>query len=264
MPLPPPPPGFQLDAPQQSPIGRPVIRRAAEPPKPNLPTGYQIDPTTGQAAPVPGLPSGYTTPDAPKADRTNLPKGWEIGPNGEARPIRGLPGGLVEQPKPGAGAPQDAVAEIVNVMDKAFRAKELSNKGWFSTGFGADVAKKAGGTTAADVKGLLDTIAANTAFSRLQKMRDESPTGGALGAISERELQLLQGTIASLDQGQSDEQFQGAMQNIVDAYGRILMKLPGGRKIAVERGWLPKAGGKKPSAPAKAAAPKVIDFDDLP
>lgn len=263
MPLPPPPPGFQLDAPQQSPIGRPVIRRAPETPKPNLPTGYQIDPVTGQAAPVPGLPSGYTTPDAPKADRTNLPKGWEVGPNGVARPIRGLPGGLVEQPKPSAATPQDAAIELRNVMDKAFRAKELSRDEWFATGFGSGLAKQIGGTDAADVDALLDTIGASTAFDRLQKMRENSPTGGALGNITERELDLLKSTISSLKQSQSPEQFQGAMQDIVNSYGRVLSKLPGGRKMMIERGWLPKSGGRK-LAQQPQAAPKVIDFNDLP
>lgn len=37
----------------------------------------------------------------------------------------------------------------------------------------------------------LDTITAEAAFSRLQEMRDSSPTGGALGQVTERELDLL-------------------------------------------------------------------------
>ena len=36
-------------------------------------------------------------------------------------------------------------------------------------------------------------------------MRDASPTGGALGQVAVRELELLQSTIASLDQGLDDQ-----------------------------------------------------------
>lgn len=165
--------------------------------------------------------------------------------------------------KQAAGNPQDAAIELRNVMDAAFRAKELS-KDWFATGFGSGAAQKFGGTQASNVKGLLDTIGANTAFSQLQKMREASPTGAALGSITERELALLQSTIASLDQAQSDDQFQGAMQNVANAYGRILMKIPGGRQMMIERGWLPKSGGKQPAAPAAKQQPRVIDFNDLP
>jgi hypothetical protein len=139
-----------------------------------------------------------------------------------------------------------AVHEIANVIDKAYQARDLSDD-WFATGFGAGLAKNIGGTPAANVDGLLDTIGANTAFETLQKMREASPTGGALGAISERELDLLKSTISSPKQGQSDKQFRRSMQNIAQAYGRILVKLPGGREVMKQKGWL--GGGKKKPQP---------------
>jgi hypothetical protein len=39
-------------------------------------------------------------------------------------------------------------------------------------------------------------------------MRNNSPTGGALGSVTERELALLQATWGSLQQSQSKEQFE--------------------------------------------------------
>jgi hypothetical protein len=56
-------------------------------------------------------------------------------------------------------------------------------------------------TDARRLRGELDTISANLSFDRLQQMRDESTTGGALGSITERELQLLGSVVASIDQG---------------------------------------------------------------
>jgi hypothetical protein len=47
----------------------------------------------------------------------------------------------------------------------------------------------------------LSPIFGNLAFDRLQQMRDESKTGGAVGNVSERELDLLASTVASLDTG---------------------------------------------------------------
>ena len=40
------------------------------------------------------------------------------------------------------------------------------------------------------VNNAVDTLKANVAFDRLQKMRDNSKTGGALGQVSEKELRL--------------------------------------------------------------------------
>src|SRR5690606_15445362 len=59
-----------------------------------------------------------------------------------------------------------------------------------------------GGTAARDLRGLLDTVKSNAGFDRLQAMRDSSPTGGALGQVSERELAFLQSTIGNLEQSQ--------------------------------------------------------------
>src|SRR5690606_12534339 len=78
-----------------------------------------------------------------------------------------------------------------------------------------------------DVASLLNTIGSNTAFDRLQRMRAESPTGGALGAVSEIELQLLRDSIASLNQSQSDTQFRANMDKVIEAYQRVLDRLEG-------------------------------------
>ena len=45
---------------------------------------------------------------------------------------------------------------------------------------------------------MLDEVEANIAFGRLQRMRDESKTGGALGNVSNIELSLLSSTLGSI------------------------------------------------------------------
>jgi hypothetical protein len=97
-----------------------------------------------------------------------------------------------------------------------------------TAGLGAYGAKVKG-TPAYNLNAALNTIKADAAFSELQKMRDMSPTGGALGAISEKELALLESAAAALDQGQSPEQLkqnlrkyqtirQGALMRVADAF----------------------------------------------
>lgn len=85
--------------------------------------------------------------------------------------------------------------------------------GW-STGLRGQLLQHVGGTEARNLKAKLDTIKSNLGFTQLQAMRDASPTGGALGQVTERELELLQSTFASLDQAQDGEQLREQLANL--------------------------------------------------
>jgi len=88
-------------------------------------------------------------------------------------------------------------------------AKE--DAGWWTTGLIGGTAAKIPGTPAYDLARKLDTVRANIGFDRLQEMRDNSKTGGALGQVSEMENRLLQAVWGNLEQSQSKEQF---LQNL--------------------------------------------------
>lgn len=79
--------------------------------------------------------------------------------------------------------------------------------GMFTTGFIGSQAAKVAGTPAYDLARTLDTIRANIGFDKLQELRNSSPTGGALGQVSEQEHRLLQAVWGALDQSQSKAQF---------------------------------------------------------
>lgn len=74
------------------------------------------------------------------------------------------------------------------------------------------------GTTAKDAQALISTIRANLGFQQLTEMRLSSPTGAGLGNVTEKEIQFLQATVASLDQAQSPEQFAKSLQRIKQFY----------------------------------------------
>jgi hypothetical protein len=72
------------------------------------------------------------------------------------------------------------------------------------------------GSAAANVEANLQTLSSQVAFNVLQAMRDASKTGGALGAVSEKEMALLENNLAALAKSQSAEAFRTNLQKIID------------------------------------------------
>jgi hypothetical protein len=60
----------------------------------------------------------------------------------------------------------------------------------------------------------LATIKANVGFDNLQTMRDNSPTGGALGAVTEKEIAFLQDMQGSLEQAQTAADLKTNLQRL--------------------------------------------------
>lgn len=78
------------------------------------------------------------------------------------------------------------------------------------------------GTGAHNVSSMLNTIRANVGFDRLQSMRASSPTGGALGAVSDSENKMLQSTLGALEQSQSPDQFARNLRRLQNLYTEIV------------------------------------------
>lgn len=90
----------------------------------------------------------------------------------------------------------------------------LSETSKWTTGVPGTLMSYLPGSDARDYYETLQTIKANLGFDKLQQMRDASPTGGALGQVSEMENKLLQAVNSSLEQGQSAEQMRSNLQTI--------------------------------------------------
>jgi hypothetical protein len=74
------------------------------------------------------------------------------------------------------------------------------------------------GTQRINLTEKLTTIKANIGFDRLQKMRDESPTGGALGQVAIQELVALQASIASLNPNLKAEDLRFNLARVKEQY----------------------------------------------
>lgn len=174
---------------------------------------------------VPGfskLPPGFVYKRAPdgqiQIDEQGLPM---------AVPIPGSPAAQKRAAGREAKAKGVATAKtFANVVQQDInRAIKLIEKGGLrfpTTGFGAERVATIGGTDANQLKQFLDTVKANAGFDKLQAMRDASPTGGALGQVSERELNFLQSAIGSLAQSQTEKDLVFNLQRVKQIYQNII------------------------------------------
>lgn len=144
-------------------------------------------------------------------------------------------------------------AQIDNVTGQIDDA--ISNADWTTAGPGGLLASKISSMPAYNQKELIKTIQSNIGFDKLQQMRDMSPTGGALGQVAVQELESLQKSIASLDQGQDPQVLKNNLRRVrqhydnwkdavVDAYQQRYQKPngptpppPGGSKNDMDQFW---------------------------
>ena len=117
-----------------------------------------------------------------------------------------------------AAAGQDIVESQEKIKRRADAAQRREVRGAFQTDNvlaairqARKVAQNEGGTgysallselpasTARKLQGEIDTIISNLTFDKLQSIREDSPTGGAVGQVSDRDMKLLGSTVAALD-----------------------------------------------------------------
>ena len=120
---------------------------------------------------------------------------------------------------------EEARNAIMVELNNALEAKKLSREMFGASGLGFTTTSTFSGSPASSVNALLKPIASNTAFNRIQKMRQESPTGAALGAVSDKELGLLVSSEASIDPTAGDKVFQSGLDTVIGNRIEMLMKL---------------------------------------
>jgi hypothetical protein len=73
---------------------------------------------------------------------------------------------------------------------------------------------------AGQLSSMLKTVKAKIGFDTLEQMRQVSPTGGALGQVSERELDFLQNALVPLDQNVGEDMLKDSLDTVRKAYQR--------------------------------------------
>ena len=100
------------------------------------------------------------------------------------------------------------------IEDVAGRIEQMA--GPFTTGWAGVRLADLEGTEAHQLRNELSTLHANAAFGRLQEMRDQSKTGGALGQVSERELALLRDAYGSMMNSMNADDLKYNMRRYLD------------------------------------------------
>jgi hypothetical protein len=112
--------------------------------------------------------------------------------------------------------------EVLSQIDKA---RDLATNHW-TTGWGSYLAG-APATQAHDLASTIGTIHSSLALDELAKMRASSPTGGALGNVTEGEERLLADKTGALNQSDSKENFLDNLAAVERSYGRLALKYKG-------------------------------------
>jgi hypothetical protein len=124
-----------------------------------------------------------------------------------------------------AGKSAQAISGTTVLSDISEMKSLIEKSPYLTTGPVSTVLKKVGYTGAIDVDQLGETIRANIGFDRLQRMRDESPTGGALGQVAVQELNALQASLGSLSTAQSAGRLVENLERLEAQYKRSMQKI---------------------------------------
>lgn len=219
---------------QQAQMELEMMRNPA-PPKPTD-TMRNLEWRAAEAGLVPGtseyadfMRSGGSGPQVAVDARNmgSIPPGYrveydEAGNPLQMVPIPGSPAAIeAEEAAAQAGARQDQAGRYADIVTQDID-RALGLAGGDTTGILGSLLQNVPGTNARNLDALLSTIRANIGFDRLQQMREASPTGGALGAVSEFENRLLQSTLGNLEQSQTEEQLRQNLQRVKDTYLDII------------------------------------------
>lgn len=142
------------------------------------------------------------------------PKDHRWKPDGSAEPIPGGPadtkvGAEAENKADRAKAFSSEAELVIKTIDDA-----LDKIGYGQTGLIGSISGSIPGTKAYDLRRAVDTIKANIGFGALQRMREMSPTGGALGQVAVQELNMLQATLGNLDANQSEPEVRKRLEQV--------------------------------------------------
>lgn len=112
------------------------------------------------------------------------------------------------------------VDRLIDMIDRG-GIFNLPEAGVIGEALSSDILGPLRNQEAVTFKNMLAGIQSNVAFDRLQQMREASKTGGALGAVSERELDLLISALGAIQQSTDPEILKENLKFIRDTMSKI-------------------------------------------
>lgn len=198
-----------------------------------------IDKTTGKSVGEPIVKDNYT----PAFDSS---KGGVEGKFAGEKPL------LASKAQAALSTFERGQKVVADNVDKAI--SQINSNPNIMAGFAGDMLSGVKGTPQYDLSQTLQTIKANIGFDKLQEMRNNSPTGGALGQVSEKENLLLQAVNGALEQGQSAQQLMENLNRIKE----LQKEVAADRRAAFGRDF-----GNQQQTQQPSTSGDVIDWSEL-
>ena len=155
-----------------------------------------------------------------------IPQGYELykDPDTGAYRMQPIAGGPADTSAATTAASEQTGRSAGVVLEDINRLQTMLDESMLPVTGAGSLLKIIPGTNALNASKLVQTIAGNIGFDRLQQMREASPTGGALGSVSEQELSTLQSVLGSLDMAQSQDVFEYNLNRLEQIYTEIMRK----------------------------------------
>lgn len=187
-------------------------------------SGYQVNEATGQIEALgrSGALVSVNTGNVGAGERPLIgdpPKDYQAVWDKENQTYRfePIPGSDAAREREGAAIKANTSMQLADQQMELMNStidKAISQADFWSAGLMAQATSGIGATPARNLRATLETVMANIGFEKLQEMRETSPTGGALGNVTERELAFLQSVRGSLDQIQDPAQLREVLAQV--------------------------------------------------
>jgi len=202
-----------------------------------------------QQAMLQGTRTG-TTVNVGQSEYGTIPPGWELitDPQTGARSMRPIAGGPVEQEaaaleRKAEGAQRQKARAGATVVQDLQRALDLipelgalaSDEGVIG-GITRTSSAKIPGSVANRITQFTESALSNVGLDTLQTMRENSPTGGALGQVPIQQQQRLEQVLGSLNINQPPAVLEANIKRVMNIYTDIIYGDAAERAEAIEQG----------------------------
>lgn len=177
----------------------------------------------------------------------SIPQGYRMIYDAQGNPVQmePIPGGPEDKTAQNAAAEANRQTAGDTITSAAAKARKIAGEGGrMATGIGGQIAAGTGigETSAVQLRQQVEVLKSIAKVENLTAMRAASPTGGALGAVSDRENDMLAAKAGALDPNAEPEVF---MQQL-DDYERTLLRIIHGPKVGDAIFEQTRGGGQKP------------------
>jgi len=164
----------------------------------------------------------------------SIPAGYQAIRDAEGRvtsiePIAGSPAALAaDQAKKtteNQGGRKDVATDVIT--NAASNARQILKDGWMTTGTPGRVAANLSESPAAELRRQIGVLKSQATIETLSAMRQASPTGGAMGAVSDKEGDMLAAAAGAIDPNADKADVVKALDN----YERTLLRVIHGPKV---------------------------------